>query len=220
MLDIMIELLLKRKHHASVLGCLHGKITVGPSPAALQQTLDESCKTIQTSLQIPDIAKQQRIEDTRIAYKACGKDPVRYRNSCEAMMRRCINGKGLYRVNNVVDINNLVSLQTGFSIGLYDMANVNGPLTWTVSPEGASYDGIGRDALNIEHLPALSDDAGFFGNPTSDSSRTMITEATEEILLCVFSFSGPEGLDEILIQTEDLLVRFCSGRNFERRIIS
>lgn len=219
MLDIMIDLLLKRKHHGSVLGCLHGTVTVGPSPAGLQQELDEICQTIRTTMQIPEIAKVQRIEDTRAAYKACGKDPLRYRNACEAMMRRCINGKDLYRVNNVVDINNLVSLQTGFSIGLYDMSTLSGPLTWTVAPAGSSYDGIGRESLNIEFLPALSDDAGFFGNSTSDSSRSMITETTKKILLCIFSFSGTESLEEILKQTEDLMVRYCGGHGFERKIV-
>lgn len=219
MLDMMIDLLLKRKHHESVLGCLTGKISVGPSPVELQQALDDMCQQIRTTMQITDIAKLQRIENTRIAYKACGKDPVRYRNSCESMMRRVINGKDLYRVNNAVDINNLVSLRTGFSLGLYDLAKLQGPLTWTVAPTGTHYDGIGRESLNIEHLPALSDDLGFFGNPTSDSSRSMISESTGDFLLCIFSFSGMNELDEILAETQDLMSRYCAGRVMVRRIV-
>jgi len=219
MLDMMIDLLLKRKHHESVLGCLTGKIRIGPSPAELQQALDDVCQQIRTTMQIPDIAKLQRIEDTRTAYKACGKDPVRYRNSCESMMRRCIHGKDLYHVNNAVDINNLVSLRTGFSLGLYDLAKLQGPLTWTVAPAGAHYDGIGRESLNIEFLPALSDDLGFFGNPTSDSSRSMISESTEDFLLCIFSFSGSNELDEILAEIQDLMTRYCDGRVMVRRIV-
>lgn len=219
MLDMMIDLLLKRKHHDSVLGCLTGKIRIGPSPAGLQQALDDACHQIRTSMQIPDIAKLQPIEDTRTAYKACGKDPVRYRNSCEAMMRRVINRKDLYRVNNAVDINNLVSLRTGFSLGLYDLAKLQGPLTWTVAPVGTHYDGIGRESLNIEYLPALSDDLGFFGNPTSDSSRSMISENTEDFLLCVFSFSGTHELNEILFETQNLMIQYCDGHAMDRRIV-
>ncbi|MBV9075451.1 MAG: hypothetical protein JOZ10_17635 [Acidobacteria bacterium] len=43
-------------------------------------------------------------------------------------MRRIVSGKGMYTINNVVDINNLVSLNTFHAVGTYDLKQ-SGPTT-------------------------------------------------------------------------------------------
>ncbi len=219
MLPISIDPELKRLHPRSALGCLQGLACVGPSPAGLEAELTEICAAIGAQLKIEDIARQPHIADTRTAYKAFGKDPARYRCSCEAMMRRCVQGKGLYRVNSLVDINNLVSLRSGLSIGLYDTTRIEGPVVWSVAAPECSYTGIGKDALNLQGLPVLSDAAGPFGNPSSDSERTRITEATGSFLLAIFSFSGAGALPALLDQTAALVARYASGSGFSQWIL-
>ena len=123
---------------------------------------------------LPLVAQNPQISATRKAYKALGKDPSKYRNSAEAMLRRIAKKNRLYRVNNAVDVNNMISIESGYSLGSYDLSAVQGKIVWKRSPDGEKYQGIGKDVLNIEHLPALYDDIGIFGNPTSDSRRTMI----------------------------------------------
>ncbi len=73
--------------------------------------------------EVKDIASFYNIEASRKAYRACGKDPTRYRLSSESLLRRVLKGKGLYKVNNIVDINNLLSLKYHYSIG---------PMIWTL----------------------------------------------------------------------------------------
>jgi len=47
----------------------------------------------------------------------------------------------------------------------------------------------------------------------------MISESTEDFLLCIFSFSGSNELDEILAEIQDLMTRYCDGRVMVRRIV-
>lgn len=160
-----------------------------------------------------DIALEPHIKATRAAYRALGKDPARYRNSAEAMLRRVVKGVGLYRVNNAVDVNNMLSIDSGYSLGSYDMAAIRGDIVWKRAPDGESYKGIGKDVLNIEHLPALYDDDGVFGNPTSDSQRTMIDVGNERkrLLYVIYSFNGTDDLPLWTEKLCGLLERYCGA---------
>lgn len=127
-------------------------------------------------LTIPEIAQRPAIAATRAAYKALGKEPNRYRPSAEALHRRMLQGKGLYRINALVDIINLLSLRYGYSIGGFDADKISGPtLTLGVGREGEPFEAIGRGPLNIACLPIFRDEIGGVGTPTSDNERTKMT---------------------------------------------
>lgn len=135
------------------------------------------------------LADMPNLGESRRAYKACGKDPGRWRVSSEALYRRVRQGRELYRINTVVDVNNLVSLETGFSLGSYDRDHLGRALVLRRGLAGESYDGIGKGAVDLEHLPLLADEHGPVGSPTSDSTRAMITGESRRILTLMYSFS-------------------------------
>lgn len=148
----------------------------------------EKCLESLDRLTIEEISHIQAIQDTREAYKKLGKSPSKYRNASEAMLRRIANKKGLYRVNNVVDVNNIMSITTGYSIGSYDVNQLQGNIYFDKAG-ACTYKGIGKELVNIENLPVLSDEIGFFGNPTSDSERSMVKEGRHHIMTVIYSFS-------------------------------
>ena len=134
------------------------------------------------------------------------------------MLRRIAKKNGLYRVNNAVDVNNMISIESGYSLGSYDLAAVRGQIVWKRSPDGEKYQGIGKDVLNIEHLPALYDDLGIFGNPTSDSRRTMIENGREKRLLYViYAFDDADGVPFWLDKTAALLEKYCAATIEEKQ---
>ena len=135
------------------------------------------------------------IKALRDAYRALGNDPTRYRGSNEALVRRITQGKELYRVNTVVDINNLISLNTLNSAGTFDRDRVQPPIVFRIGQPGEIYSGIGRGEIKIEGLPVFADRLGPFGSTTSDSERTMVRLETARILMVVISFEGVKGLD-------------------------
>lgn len=158
------------------------------------------------------IKQQPAIVATRDAYRACGKDPSRYRPSAEALRRRLLRGLELYRIDTLVDLINLVSLRTGYSIGGFDADKIVGTdLCLGIGRAGEPFEGIGRGALNIEHMPVIRDAIGGIGTPTSDHERTKMDVGTTHILAIINGYSGSEGLHEAAEMTVDLLQRHASA---------
>src|SRR6266852_1730621 len=152
---------------------------------------------------------------TRSAYKALGKDPARYRGSAEARLRRVISGKGLPQINAVVDVMNLVSVESRLPVGLYDLALVSGDIVFRAGREGEGYKGIGKYDLNLEGLPVFCDALGPHGSPTSDSERTMVTSETKQVLAIIISFGGNEGLGKDAQRMVGLFEQYAAGRGIE-----
>lgn len=214
-MEIRIDQELKAKSPDLILGCISADITYEKHNEALWEHIDTFCKAFEAEHEIKDIATFYNIDTSRKAYRACGKDPARYRLSSESLLRRVLKGKGLYKVNNIVDINNLLSLKYHFSIGTYDIQALKPPIQFRIGRADELYVGIGRGELNVENLPILSDQDSGFGSSTSDSERTMIRETTQRILMNVISFGGMSNLEEAVDEAVDLLKRFAHGKNIE-----
>ena len=189
----------------TALGVLHYTAHVTPSSPALLEEFEAAIQQIAQAYKLEQIASQHAVNATRKAYRAFGKDPHAYRNAAEAMLRRCVKGQGLYHINTIVEINNLVSISSGYSIGSYDVSQLKGDITLRLAEEGAHYPGIGKNSVNIGHLPVLFDDEGAFGNPTSDSRRAMIQEGEREIVSVLYGFEGAEALAPWLEEFSALL---------------
>lgn len=160
---------------------------------------------------LDNMKEQINIKTTRLAYKKIGKDPSRYRVSSEALIRRILQGKGLYKINNVVDTNNLISIETGYSVGSYDLDNIKGDIIFRIGKEGEKYQGIGKEMINIENLPVFCDDIGPYGSPTSDSTRAMVTDNSKEILTTIISFNAKENLLESLDLAKNYIVKYTNA---------
>lgn len=211
---IAIEGELKQKWPNTALGCVTAQVVTVASPEPLTAELRALEQKI---LRLPDpraVLAAPEIRATRAAYKALGKDPARYRGSAEALLRRIVAGKGLPRINSVVDVINLVSAESRMPLGLYDLEKARGAVTFRAGRVGETYKGIGKFDLNLEGLPVFCDDLGPFGSPTSDSERSMVTTQTRRVLAVVVSFTAEEGLARWTARTVDLLARYAAGRDF------
>ena len=123
----------------------------------------------------------------RTMYKRVGIDPTKRRPSSEALLRRVRKGDSLPRINSMVDICNWCSLEFQLPYGLYDAAHIEGDVVLRIGAEGESYPGIRKDEVHVAGRITLADSRGPFGNPTSDSARTMVTTATRRALVVVFA---------------------------------
>lgn len=155
------------------------------------------------------------IEATRRVYRACGKDPSRYRPAAEALIRRMLQGKELYQIDTLVDLINLASIAFGYSIGGFDADKfVGDTLTLGIGREGEPYEGIGRGMLNIAGLPVYRDAEGGVGTPTSDNERTKIELSTRHVIVLVNGYDGNEAQvkanAEYIIQ---LFEKYAQGKN-------
>ena len=163
---------------------------------------------------VEDVNKRVTIKATRDAYKTLGKEPNRYRPSAEALCRRIVKEKSLYKINTLVDIINYVSIETGYSIGGFDEEKINGDiLTLDKGRKEDIFNAIGRGLLNIENLPIYKDNTGGIGTPTSDEERTKISINTKKILILINAYSGNEGLDKVISLISNMLIKYASASN-------
>ncbi len=185
----------------------------------VSKLVTECEEEISKNIDITDVVNLDIIKDARDAYKIYGKDPSRYRLAAESLYRRLAKGNTLYRINNVVDLGNVLSLSSRKSVAVLDYNKIQGDIHIRLGRSSDEYYGIGRGKLNIENIPLYEDDIGPFGSTTSDTERTMITDKTSKILLFIVSFSGDEDLMYELEYAQDVYEKYANGSNFELYIV-
>ena len=193
---------------------VYATVTNTPYDEGLWSEIAHFTEHLQATETTESIKQQTAIVATREAYRACGKDPSRYRPSAEALRRRLLRGLDLYQIDTLVDLINLVSLRTGYSIGGFDADRIQGTqLCLGIGREGEPFEGIGRGPLNIACMPVIRDAVGGIGTPTSDHERTKMSVDTRHILVIINGYSGSEGLHEAATLTVQLLQRYASAED-------
>lgn len=171
--------------------CLEATVKNTPYDEALWTEIKSLGDHYRTFLTIDTVKELPGIAATRRVYRACGKDPSRYRPASEALIRRQLQGKSLYQINTLVDLINLGSIAYGYSIGGFDADKfVGDTLTLGIGQEGEPYEGIGRGTINIAGLPVYRDAKGGVGTPTSDNERTKITLDTTHLVVLINGYDG------------------------------
>jgi DNA/RNA-binding domain of Phe-tRNA-synthetase-like protein len=155
----------------------------------------------------------EEIASVRTMYKRVGIDPTKRRPSSEALLRRVRKGEPLPRINSMVDVCNWCSLEFQLPYGLYDADRIEGDVVLRVGVEDESYAGIRKDEVHVGGRITLVDRSGPFGNPTSDSARTMVTIATRRALVVVFAPIDVDArrLDHVLAVTAERMQMFTGA---------
>lgn len=217
--DLEIDAALRGRVRLGVLE-LDG-VAVREQDAALATEVEGACRELKEHYGEGRSAEVPGAADARTLYKALGLDPTKTRPSNEALLRRALRGEALHRINTLVDTLNLCSLRYQLPFGLYDRDKLRPPVRLRRGEPGESYEGIRKGAVNVEARPVLVDAAGPFGNPTSDSARTMITLATRNALVVVYAPGTYRlaGLEEVLRGSAATLIRFSGGTLAGQRIL-
>lgn len=195
---------------------LTGSVLNQPTSDALWAEINIQIQMLRKYWDVDSIKKCDPVFAMRQLYKRLGKDPNRYRPSSEALMRRILLGKDLYRINTLVDLVNLLSIQSGLCIGAFDLDRIVGTqIDLGVGRSGEPFEAIGRGSLNVEGLPVYRDAFAAIGSPTSDVVRTSIQLETRRLLLVLHSAEGDQGLDEALEDARRLLCTYAGFRAME-----
>ena len=193
--------------------CVEAQVVNTPYCEELWQEIEALGERFRSELTTESLKDMTSIAATRRVYKACGKDPSRYRPASEALIRRMLQGKELYQRDTLVDLVNLASIAYGYSIGGFDADKfVGNTLTLGIGREGEPYEGIGRGLLNICGLPVYRDAKGGVGTPTSDNERTKMTLDTRHLVVLINGYDGNEQrVRENAEYIQQLLRKYCQS---------
>ena len=186
----------------------------------LARVMEQVCERKRREFTVESLAGAETIRSVRAMFRDWDMDPSKYRPSSEALLRRVVQGKGLYRVSNVVDAGNLGSIETGWPYGCYDRSRIRPPIAFRRGAASERYEGIGKRTWHLERRPILADSQGPFGSPISDSTRSMITECTSEILLVIYAPAGAPyaALEDAMGRLAERLSQFAGARTTRTRI--
>lgn len=191
--------------------CVEAQVENSAYSQALWDEINSLGEKYRQTLTTESLKNMSGIAATRRVYRACGKDPSRYRPASEALIRRMLQGKQLYQIDTLVDLVNLASIAYGYSIGGFDADKFQGnTLTLGVGKAGEPYEGIGRGMINIEGLPVYRDEKGGVGTPTSDNERTKMELSTTHLVVLINGYDGNE--EQVRSNAEyiqDLLKKYC-----------
>ena len=204
--------------------CVEAEVVNTPYHPELWKEIEAMGEKFRAELTTESLKELPSIAATRSVYRACGKDPSRYRPASEALIRRMLQGKELYQRDTLVDLINLASIAFGYSIGGFDADRfVGDTLTLGVGREGEPYEGIGRGMINIHGLPVYRDAEGGVGTPTSDNERTKMSLTTTHLLVLINGYDGNEQrVTENAEYIQQLLRKYCQsdgGRFFIYRYV-
>jgi DNA/RNA-binding domain of Phe-tRNA-synthetase-like protein len=193
--------------------CLEAQVVNTAYSERLWKEIEALGERYRQTLTTETLKELSGIAATRQVYRACGKDPSRYRPASEALIRRMLQGKDLYQVDTLVDLINLASMAYGYSIGGFDADKFKGDtLTLGVGREGEPYEGIGRGMINIAGLPVYRDAEGGVGTPTSDNERTKISLGTTRLVVLINGYDGnEERVRANAAYIQELLRRYCAS---------
>ena len=189
-------------------------VSVLPAGVNFESELQRLEQELQTKFADKAPSDNPVVSAVRRMYRQVGWEPTKYRPSSEALIRRLLQGKGLYRINNLVDYGNLVSARFHIPMGLYDLDKVEGQPVMDVGKEGESYQGISKLEIHATGKIILRDDKGVFGNPTADSARTSIQDTTQHVLAVFFAPATVEStwLRKTIDELAGFYETFSSGK--------
>lgn len=193
--------------------CVEANVSNSPYCQPLWDEIDAMGNKYRSTLTTESLKQLSGIAATRRIYRACGKDPSRYRPASEALIRRQLTNKSLYQIDTLVDLTNLASIAYGYSIGGFDADKFDGDtLTLGIGRAGEPYEGISRGMINIEGLPVYRDAIGGVGTPTSDNERTKITLETTHLVVLINGYDGNEANVKANAEyIQELLRKYCNS---------
>ena len=212
-MKVIVSQEIERACPAFVGACVEAQVVNTPYNEALWQEIEAMGERFRQELTTESLKDMTSIAATRRVYKACGKDPSRYRPASEALIRRILQGKELYQRDTLVDLVNLASIAFGYSIGGFDADRfVGDTLTLGIGREGEPYEGIGRGIINIHGLPVYRDAEGGVGTPTSDHERTKMTIDTRHLVVLINGYDGDEQrVRKNAEYIQELLRKYCQS---------
>lgn len=119
----------------------------------------------------------------------------------------------------MVDVNNLLSVKSGLSVGSYNLDKLHGAITLRKAEVGEGYTGIGKDFIDMENMLVLADAEGIFGSSMSDSTWAMVNESTQHVLVVVYCFENSVDLPALLETGKKAFADFAGVQDAEAWIV-
>jgi len=161
--------------------------------------------------------KHPHIRSWRELYRSFGTKAGDYRPSAEALVRRCIKEGKLPRINNAVDLYNIVSVKHIIPMGGFDLNKVVGDIRLRYSDGGEVFTplGAGKEEETYEGEVVYADEERILTRRWNfrDADATKITQDTSRLVM--FLDASPEirveKVKTAIEELRNLYEKYCGG---------
>jgi lysyl-tRNA synthetase class 2 len=166
---------------------------------------------------LEDINKISSIEAYRKFFRSFGVDPASRHPSPDALLRRIVQGKGLYNINTLVDAYNVACLETNLGMSAMNLDKLELPVTLRFANEGEQILLLGGEESKTtkagEVVYTDSKEIITLDLNYRDCDKTKITLNTENVLLYVDGCPGisDSEIEKALDREIELIQKFCGG---------
>jgi len=150
----------------------------------------------------------------------------RNRPASEFLVKDLINRGMFNKINNIVDINNHISLMTHLPISILNLDITGHDLSLRLGMENETYIfNKTEQTLSLKNLLLIAkNDDGItpFCSPVKDSHQSKIFEDTTNILVCIYTSSNltsKEELENILDNFSNKLVKYANAKHIESKVL-
>ena len=170
--------------------------------------LDEAVRNAEARLAGINASEDPRVQPYRAAFSALGMSPSRYPSSNIALLRRIAKGKGLWRVNPLVDLGNAISISYGLPLGAHAMDLACETLELRFSREDDTFVELGRTEADPTLAPgelvyAVGNHVQTRRWTWRQSEHGKVTPETREAIFPIDGFMG-ENEDAVHAACEEL----------------
>ena len=197
----------------------------GVECAASSEDLLELMRRAEQSVRADASAFPEAVRaEMRNVLRVGGYKPTGRGKPASEFLLRIARDEGLPRVNNLVDINNLVSLKTALPISILDRRRLGGELSIRFGRPGEKYvfNHSGQE-MDIGGIPVVCGDASDqpVGNAVRDSMLAKVGAETREVLAVIYgSRQLPSGhLESAAQQLATLLETFAAATRCETSFV-
>lgn len=147
-----------------------------------------------------------------------GIDPTKIRPAAEALLRRILSGRGIPRINTLVDSYNLASAESGIALAAFDSEKIDGDMIMRFAKEGEEFIGIGMrkpKTLRGGEIVVADSSRLVAIYPYRDAEYSKVTLKTEKVCLMICGVPGIriEVLRNAGRLAADYILRFCGGKS-------
>ncbi len=175
---------------------------ISPTEFAFEKEEKKVFATIAEQRSLEALKEEPVLRSFRDLYWRFNMDPTKLRVASEALLRRIIRERNLWRINNAIDVINLASVETKLPISAWDAANVKGPLVVRTARKGEEFLRIGAEDPTLcegnELVIADQEKILALGFATADCEQCKITVDTETVLVAIYA--SPAVSDSELLQ--------------------
>lgn len=190
----------------------HGKNT------EILKMLEAQEKEVSAKFSGIEISSYPKIKAWRDAYSKFGGKAKKHNPSVEALVRRCVEGKYLPHINNLVNLYNFISLKYLVPVGSDNLDKVDGNIQLTKALGNEIYIAIDEEEVANPNQGEViyRDDKEVLCRRWNwkECKKTMLTEDIKNAVLYVEALppTTKEELQRVLNELKELVEKYCSAK--------